>query len=94
MERKPRKKLQLPDNSRGWRIAFWCTGALSSILIVTGFFVPPMGEIDGSVLTAIGELLVFPVIYTAYNAIMSGKEITLNHGNTSIKVGDDDENNE
>ena len=85
-----KKKIQLPDNSRGWRIAFWRTGAISASLIVAGFFVPPMGEIDGSVLTAVGELLVFPVIYTAYNAIMSGKEISFNHGSTSISVGDDD----
>ena len=38
----------------------------SVFLIVAGFFVPPTGEIDGSVLTAVGELLVFPTI--AYGA--------------------------
>lgn len=86
-----KKKLQLPDNNRGWRIAFWCTGAVSAILIIAGFIVPPMGVIDGTVLTAVGEMLVFPVIYTAYNAIMSGKEIKLNHGKTSITVGDMDD---
>ena len=31
-------------------------------LIVGGFFTPPMGVVDGSVLTAVGELLLFPTL--------------------------------
>lgn len=33
-------------------------------LVVAGFFVPPMGVIDGSVLTAIGEVFAFTAAIT------------------------------
>ena len=35
---------------------------ISIALIVGGFLLPPTGIIDGSVLTAVGELLMFGVI--------------------------------
>ena len=38
---------------------FRLTLALSILLIVGGFICPPMGVIDGSVLTAVGLLLAF-----------------------------------
>ena len=44
------------------RITFAICFFVSVGLIVGGFFVPPMGVIDGSCLTAVGELLVFPAL--------------------------------
>ena len=44
------------------RATFIVCLAASVMLIVAGFVVPPMGEIDGSVLTAVGELLMFPTL--------------------------------
>ena len=41
---------------------FYLTLAISLLLIVGGFLLPPMGIIDGSVLTAVGELLMFGVL--------------------------------
>lgn len=38
---------------------FYVTLIVSIALIVGGFIVPPMGMIDGSVLTAVGLLLMF-----------------------------------
>ena len=49
---------------------------ISIALIVGGFFVPPIGVIDGSVLTAVGLLLMFGVIAqipTILNAVREGK---------------------
>lgn len=43
-------------------IAFWVCLCTSIGLIVGGFFVPPLGVIDGSVITAVGELLGFATI--------------------------------
>ena len=33
--------------------------SFGAVLILTAFFVPPMGKIDASVLTAFGEMLTF-----------------------------------
>ena len=41
---------------------FYLTFAISLLLIMGGFLLPPMGIIDGSVLTAVGELLMFGVL--------------------------------
>ena len=42
------------------RLTFVICFFVSVGLFIGGFFVPPMGVIDGSVLTAVGELLLFP----------------------------------
>ena len=55
-------------------------------LIVGGFFVPPMGVIDGSCLTAVGEVLLFPTLLYAYRAIELGLTVKFNHGDTSIEI--------
>lgn len=68
-------------------IVFAVTLTVSAGLIVAGFLVPPMGVIDGSVLTAVGELFAFAALSQLPYVIASGKGITLSHGNTSIAVG-------
>ena len=50
----------------------------SLALIIGGFFVPPMGVIDGSVLTAVGELLLFQTLLYSYRAIKLECELTIN----------------
>ena len=42
--------------------SFYFNLIVSVLLIVGGFLVPPVGIIDGSVLTAVGLLLMFSVI--------------------------------
>lgn len=62
---------------------------ISIALIVGGFFVPPIGVIDGSVLTAVGFLLMFGVIAqipTILNAVREGKSIKLTKGDFSAEV--------
>ena len=44
-------------------------------LIVTSFFIPPMGVIDNSVLQAVGEILIFPVVWMIPDAIRAGRTI-------------------
>lgn len=55
-------------------------------LIVGGFFTPPQGVIDGSVLTATGELLLFPTLLYAFRALELGYKVKFQHGDTSIEV--------
>lgn len=61
----------------------------SIALIVGGFFVPPMGIIDGSVLTSVGELIAFPALAFGFRAIELGYDMKINHGNTSVEVSND-----
>lgn len=60
-------------------------------LIVTGFLMPPMGVIDGSVLTAVGELLLFPVVIYAFRAIELGLEVKIQKGDTSVEIHKDED---
>lgn len=51
---------------------FYFNLAVSVLLIIGGFLVPPVGIIDGSVLTAVGLLLMFSVIEKVPEAIKAG----------------------
>ena len=51
------------------------TAIVSLSLIITSFILPPIGVIDNSVLQAVGEILVFPVIWMIPDAIRAGRRI-------------------
>lgn len=62
---------------------------ISIELIVGGFLLPPTGIIDGSVLTAVGELLMFGVIAQIpriLDAVRNGKSIKLQKGDFGVEV--------
>lgn len=63
---------------------------ISVLLIIAGFLIPPMGVIDGSVLTAVGELLLFPVVIYGFRAIELGLEVKIQKGDTSVEIHKDD----
>ena len=60
---------EIVKNSTMRNPAFWVCLVLSIGLIVTGFFMPPMAEVDGSVLTAVGELFGFATLEVVYHSI-------------------------
>ena len=64
---------------------------LAAAMFVGGFFCPPMGGIGGSVLTAGGILLGFAALAVAGQNLANGKEVTFNHGETEVKIGNEDE---
>lgn len=66
--------------------------AISVILIIAGFITPPLGSIDGSVLTAVGELFAFAALWTTIIAINRGADVTINHGKTNITIDNPDNN--
>ena len=68
------------------RITFALCFFVSVGRIVGGFFVPPMGIIDGSVLTAVGELLLFPTLLYGFRAIELGLRVKFQKGETSIEI--------
>lgn len=71
-------------------IFFVCLG-ISIALFVGGFFCPPMGVIDGSVLKAGGILVAFAALGIVGQNLANGKEVTFHHDNTEVKIGDNDE---
>lgn len=65
--------------------------SISIALFVGGFFCPPMGVIDGSVLTAGGILMGFAALGIAGQNLANGRGITFQHGETEVTIGDDDD---
>lgn len=63
---------------------WFCVGLLSCIImIVAGFILPPMGVVDGSVLTAVGEIgliIIIPIL------VSSKKEIEMDLDDKNIKI--------
>ena len=72
------------------RLVFAICLVVSAVLVITGFFMPPRGEISGSVLKAVGELLLFPTLAYGFRAIELGLEIKFQKGDTSISVSRDE----
>ena len=72
---------------------FYINLTLSILLIAGGFVCPPMGVIDGSVLTAVGLLLAFAVL-ARLPAFMEqaakGKTIRLKKGDFTDEVSSSD----
>lgn len=72
-------------------LAFWITLGVALALIIGGFFCPPMGEINGSVLTAIGEIFLWPALAFGAKALSEGKKARIKHNETELIVGEDSE---
>ena len=73
---------------------FYLTFAISLLLIIGGFLLPPMGIIDGSVLTAVGELLMFGVLAqlpAIIDAAKNGKNIKVTKGDFTAEVTSSDD---
>lgn len=73
------------------KIVFGVCFFISSGLIVAGFIVPPTGIIDGSVLTAVGELIMFPTLVYGFRALELGLEVKFQKGETSIEIHRDED---
>lgn len=82
------KKNSHPHRSVIW---FGLTAGTSIVLVVAGFIVPPTGVIDGSVLTAVGELMGFAALAQVPALLHKGKDVTLQHGKTSFTINGHEE---
>lgn len=70
---------------------FYVCLAFSLALFIGGFFCPPMGVIDGSVLKAGGILLGFATLAVAGQNLANGKDVTFSHGDTKVEINDEEE---
>lgn len=71
-------------------ILFAVTTFAAISLFVAGFFVPPMGAIDGSVLKAGGLLLGFASVAQVPELAKHGTDFKIQHGQTSLSVNNPD----
>lgn len=55
-------------------------------LFIRGFFCPPMGVIDGSILKAAGILFGFAALAVAGQNLANGKEVTIRHEDTEVEI--------
>ena len=60
-------------------------------LLVGGFFTPPMGVIDGSVLTAVGLLFAFGALGQVPVIIEVAGYAKISSGNTTIEISKEDD---
>jgi hypothetical protein len=65
---------------------FYVNLVVSIGMLLTGFLVPPMGVIDGSVLSAVGLLLMFSLIAKIPEAIREGRSVKIRKGDFSAEV--------
>lgn len=92
--KRPKAKSQQPIAHNSWlkthnskTLMFRISFVLSVLLIVGGFFCPPIGVIDGSVLTAVGLLLMFSIVGKLPEAIKAGKSVKIQKGDFVAEVG-------
>ena len=65
--------------------------AISVGHIVSSFFIPPTGVIDGSALAAVGELFAFAALFMGWEAMERGVDAKITHGNTTIDLKNDEQ---
>ena len=74
-------------------LIFWICLIAAIGLFVGGFFVPPKGVIDGSVVTAAGILFGFATVGQIPHIIETSKMVKVTTGSTTIEAhGKDKEN--
>ena len=67
---------------------------VSMLLAIVGFVLPPQGEISGSVLTFIGEILggvtLVEFVVNIPNYLDAGVKATISHGQTTVSIAADE----
>lgn len=72
-------------------IPFWICLIVTIGLLIGGFFTPPMGVIDGSVLTAAGLLFAFGTLAQIPIIIEVAGYAKISKGDTTIEISRDEE---
>lgn len=73
---------------REWESNIWMRilTISSIILIISSFFVPPLGVIDGSILAAVGELEALGVLWIVFHAIEKGIGASFKKGDVEVDI--------
>lgn len=84
-------KNKVDCNTKAHWISFWICLGITIFLMVGSAIVPPPFVIDKSIFQAVGWLFGFAALSQVPALVESGKSATLKHGNTSLTVGDKEE---
>lgn len=76
--------IEQKEKIAGW--VFWTALTVSIGLIVGGFLTPPMAIIDGSVLTAVGELFAFAALGVGLEAVRLGRNLRIAKGDMVAEI--------
>lgn len=60
-------------------------------LLIFSAITPPPAIIDGSILTAVAELLGFAALGIVGKNLSLGKEVTFTHGETEVTIGENED---
>ena len=71
-------------------IGLWFCTIAAIGLFVASFLMPPTGQIDPSVLKAVGWCFAFAALYEFREAVLEGLGVKLTHGDTTIEIKDQD----
>lgn len=71
------------------KVAFWVCLGVSLVLLILGFAIPPLGVINPSVLTAVGEIFAFAALAAAIDAIKEGYDAKIKKGEVEINLNND-----
>ena len=72
------------------KVVFWICLFTSIILLTISFLIPPTGQIDPSVLTAVGEIFGFASLAVVIKAIGKGSDISLQKGDINLTLNNPD----
>lgn len=82
-----KKATSLKKRLKADLIAFFICLITSIGLAIWGFYTPPLGVIDGSVITTIGMLLGFATLGVAAQAIKDGRIAKFSKGDIDVTIG-------
>ena len=71
-------------------IGLWFCTIAAIGLFAASFVMPPTGQIDPSVLKAVGWCFAFAALYEFREAVLEGLGVKLTHGDTTIEIKDTD----
>lgn len=68
-------------------VPFWTLAGVALIIGIIAFFLPPMGDIKPNALKFISWIFAFTALWTVFAAMMRGIDARIQHGKTSLTVG-------
>lgn len=71
-----------------WLVVFLAVASV--ILFSVSIFIPPEGEVHKTVLEGMGIITIDIALVIFAYAVISGKQATFTHGNTTATIGRDD----
>lgn len=77
-------------NYSHFKIAAFITAGIAIALLVTSFFIPPIGTITPSALQGAAELIGIIAIFFGWEAVDKGLDAKITHRNTTIEIINDE----